>query len=310
MLVQPNGSYWLMCDETRVMDLSSFGGVAGAQVTGTVVQHLDQAGSLVFEWSPFDHFEITDVDLETRSGPTVNWTHGNAIDLDAKGNLLISFRSLSEVTKIDTKTGEVLWRMGGLRNQFTFADPEPPFLGQHGVRAATEELVLLDNFGQAPGSRAERYALDEVGHTARLTTVYAPSAATRAALGGTTQDLPGRHTLVAFGDGAVVQEYDSAGSVVWQIDGNPGYIFRAQRIQLSIPSGDRPGAVGCGRGEVPAPPHESWASNPSSAPRSRTRSSPIALSETLPTESRNHPASPWKPKAPNGTAARPARSSR
>ncbi len=28
LLVQPDGSYWLMCDETRVMDLSGVGGVA------------------------------------------------------------------------------------------------------------------------------------------------------------------------------------------------------------------------------------------------------------------------------------------
>ncbi len=231
LLVQPDGSYWLMCDETRVMDLSGVGGTAGAIVTGTVVQHLDPTGGLVFQWSPFDHFEITDVDQETRSGPTVNWTHGNALDLDADGNLLVSFRSLSEITKIDTRTGAVLWRMGGRRNEFAFPDSEPPFLGQHGVRAADGELVLLDNFGEAEGSRAERYVLDEAGHTARLTGTYIPTAATRAFLGGTTQSLQGRHTLVAFGDGGVVQEYDGDGTVVWEIEGDPGYVFRAQRIR-------------------------------------------------------------------------------
>src|SRR5262249_55338483 len=115
VLVEPNGSYWLMCDETRDVDLSGLGGVAGAKGTGTVVQHLDPSGALLFDWSPFDHFDITDVNQESRSGPLVNWTHGNALDLDTDGNLIVSFRSLSEITKIDTKTGAVLWRMGGLR---------------------------------------------------------------------------------------------------------------------------------------------------------------------------------------------------
>jgi len=231
VLVQPDGSYWLMCDETRVMDLSGVGGLADAAVTGTVVQHLDAAGGPLFEWSPFDHFEITDVDQETRSGPTVNWTHGNALDLTADGNLLISFRSLNEVTKVDTRTGTVLWRMGGLRNEFTFPDSGPPFLGQHGVRAAPGELVLLDNLGHVEGSRGERYVVDEATRSARLTGTYIPTFATRAGLGGTTQNLPGQHTLVAFGDGGVVQEYDSDGSVVWEIEGDPGYVFRAQRIR-------------------------------------------------------------------------------
>jgi hypothetical protein len=230
-LVQPDGSYWLMCDETRVMNLSRLGGDSAATVTGTVVQHIDPAGGLAFEWSPFDHFAITDVEPEARSGQLVNWTHGNAIDLDPDGNLLVSFRSLSEITKIDTRTGEVLWRMGGLRNQFTFSSTAPPFLRQHGVRVTPAgELVLLDNLGEIGGSRAERYALDETGHGARLMGVYAPTPATRAELGGTTQNLPGGRTLVAFGDGARVQEYDSDGAVVWEIEGNPGYIFRVQRI--------------------------------------------------------------------------------
>jgi hypothetical protein len=231
LLAEPDGSYWLMCDETRVMDLSSVGGATAANVMGTVVQHLDPAGHLLFEWSPFDHFQITDLDQESRSGETVNWTHGNALDLDADGNLVVSFRSLSEVTKIDTRTGAVLWRMGGLRNQFTFSDSGPPFLRQHGMRMVNGELVLLDNFGQAEGSRAERFVLDEAHHTARLAGVYAPASPTRASLGGTTQQLPGHHTLVAFGDGGVVQEYDEDGNVVWEIEGNPGYIFRAQRIR-------------------------------------------------------------------------------
>jgi outer membrane protein assembly factor BamB len=231
LLVQPDGSYWIMCDETRVMDLSGVGGVAGAAVTGTVVQHLDPTGGLVFEWSPFDHFEITDVDQQARSGPTVNWTHGNALDLTADGNLLISFRSLSEVTKVDPRTGRVLWRMGGVRNEFAFPESGPPFLGQHGVRAAGGELVLLDNFGHVEGSRAERYVVDDATRTARLTGTYIPTFATRAELGGTTQNLPGRHTLVAFGDGGLVQEYDGDGSVVWEIEGDAGYVFRAQRIR-------------------------------------------------------------------------------
>lgn len=231
VLVQPDGSSWLMCDETRVMDLSDVGGMTGARVTGTVVQHLDPAGGLIFEWSPFDHFELTDVDLDTRSGPTVNWTHGNALDLDADGNLLVSFRTLSEITKIDSHTGAVLWRMGGLRNQFAFPASGPPFVGQHGLRAAGGDLMLLDNLGESDGSRAERYALDEVGRTARLIGTYAPTSAAWASLGGTTQPLPGGRTLVAFGSGGVVQEYDSEGAVVWEIEGNAGYVFRAQRIQ-------------------------------------------------------------------------------
>jgi hypothetical protein len=232
LIVEPDDGYWIMCDEARTMDLSASGGVAEAQVVGTVVQHVGPTGALLFEWSSFDHFELTDLDAASRTGTSVNWTHGNAIDLDRDGNLLVSFRSLSEITKIDTRTGAVIWRMGGLRNQFSLDVPAPPFRNQHGVRvAAGGDLVLLDNLGEAESSRAERYVVDEAGRTLRLFGSYSPAGATRATLGGTTQLLADGHTLVAFGDGAAVIEYDANGAIAWQIEGDPGYVFRAQRIR-------------------------------------------------------------------------------
>ncbi|HSE28354.1 MAG TPA: arylsulfotransferase family protein [Gemmatimonadales bacterium] len=231
-LVEPDGGYWILCDETREMDLSGIAGVANAAVTGTVVQHFDAAGRLRFQWSAFDHFELTDLAEAERSGPTVNWTHGNALDLDVEGNLYLSFRSLSEVTKVDPRSGEVLWRMGGLRNEFAFPGGGVPFLRQHGVRVTPEGgVVLLDNHGELETSRGERYVVDAVTHTASLAGIYAPTPATRANLGGTTQLLPGGGVLVAYGDGGRLEEYDAGGARVWEVVGDAGYVFRAQRIR-------------------------------------------------------------------------------
>jgi hypothetical protein len=232
IIAQPDGSYWIMCDETRVLDLSAQGGNAAARVTGTVVQHIAGDGLVLFGWSSFEHFFIEDLDPADRVGPNVNWTHGNAIELDTDGNLLISFRSLSEVTLVDTGTGAVRWRMGGRANQFTFTEPVPPFRNQHGLRATGRgSLVLLDNLGEPGGSRAERYVVDAEARTVHLDGSATPTPATIAQLGGTTQPLPGGRTLVAFGNGGRVQEFDGSGAIVWEIQGSPGYVFRATRIR-------------------------------------------------------------------------------
>jgi hypothetical protein len=226
-----DGSYWIMCDESRVIDLTAFGGQADARVTGTVVQHIGPDQQPLFEWSAFDHFSIEDLDPADRAGPTVNFTHGNAIDLDRNGNLLISFRSLSEITSVDTHRGFVQWRMGGRANQFTFTDM-PPFRSQHGLRVgANGSLVLLDNLGDPASSRAERMQVDEIGYTVHLGGTAAPAPPTVAQLGGTTQPLPGGGLLVAFGNGNRVQEFDAGGAIVWEIQGNSGYVFRATRIR-------------------------------------------------------------------------------
>jgi hypothetical protein len=232
LIAEPNDGYWLMCDETRTMDLTAVGGAGNARVMGTGLQHIAADGTLLFQWSPFDHFAITDVDLAERTGPNVNWTHGNSLDFDADGNLLVSFRNLGEITKIDARTGAVIWRLGGNRNQFTFdGTPTPAFSRQHSVRAnAPGALLLLDNLGNPSESRAEHYALDERARTARLIRSHAAVPAVVTQIGGSVQRLPGGRTLVSFGTTGRVEEYDAAGRVVWRIEGNAGYVFRAQRI--------------------------------------------------------------------------------
>ncbi len=225
------GGHWLMCDEVQTMDLSSIGGQAAARVTGTVLEHVDATGAAVFHWSAFDHFALTDLPAADRNGATVNWTHGNAIALDTDGNVLISFRSLSEVTKISTATGAVLWRLGGLANQFSLiGSANPPFIGQHGLRVTASGLLLLDNRGEPGGSRAERYRLDPTAMTATQVESFSSLPGAVGLLGGSVQQLEGGHVLVSLGNGQKVEEYDAAGNVVWHLEGGTGYIFRAQRI--------------------------------------------------------------------------------
>jgi hypothetical protein len=240
LIVEPNGDYWILCDETRTMDLSQYRGHANAEVTGTAVQHVTAAGALRFSWSPFDHFSITDVDSATRSGASVNWTHGNALDFDATGNLLVSFRNLHEITNIDVRTGAVVWRLGGIRNQFTFAGVDNAFAGQHSVRSMTDgRIVLLDNIGDSVASRVEEWLVDANGRIASIVRSRASTPTVRTLIGGSVQVLSGGRTLVSFGTEGRVEEYDSAGQVVWRIEGHPGYVFRAQRIQSLYRPGSR-----------------------------------------------------------------------
>ncbi len=232
MILLADGSYWIMCDDVRTQDLSSLGGSATAVVTGTAVQHVSAAGTLLFEWDPFDHFLITDTDPTTYVGTTnVNWTHGNSLDLDTDGNLLVSFRSLSEITKINTQSGAVIWRMGGRRNQFTFAGAAGSgFARQHNLRViGPNAFIVLDNVGSTD-SRYERYLTNAATMTATLQQSYSAVPAVQTMIGGSVQQEASDRYLVSFGTTGRVEEFDLAGNTTWKINGNPGYVFRAQRI--------------------------------------------------------------------------------
>lgn len=231
LVVETDGGYWIMCDDTRTMDLTAYGGVAAAVVTGTVVQHVSAAGTLLLEWNTFDHFQITDVDPTTLTAASVNWTHGNSLAIDTDGNVLVSFRSLSEITKFNATTGAVIWRMGGRRNQFTFTGtPGPGFLRQHNIRVlGPARFALLDNVGGAD-SRFERYVVDTGTMTAQLEQSYGSTPPVTTQIGGSVQQLPADRFLVSFGTQGRVEEFDMSGTTLWRINGNPGYVFRAQRI--------------------------------------------------------------------------------
>ena len=120
LLILPDGHALLMIYDSQPVDMSLVvpGGQPDAIVIGLVIQELDTSGNVVFEWRSWDHIDITDsyIDLTT---PSVDYIHGNAIEVDIDGNLMISSRNTADITKSNRQTGDVMWRLGGKSNQFT-----------------------------------------------------------------------------------------------------------------------------------------------------------------------------------------------
>ncbi|HMV30476.1 MAG TPA: arylsulfotransferase family protein [Gemmatimonadales bacterium] len=232
VLVQASGDVWIMCDEETIEDLTAYGGIDTARVTSTVVQHLDPSGQLVFQWRSIDHLSFDESDPSLLTGLAVNFTHGNAIEMDADGLPLVSFRSLDEIVKIDTATGNIVWRFGGPSSQFTIVnDTKGAFQRQHGLRVIGQDhLQFLDNGTQIP-SRLVRYTLDTVAMTATLDWEFIDSPTTFSAVGGATQVLSNGGALVTFGPAGRVVEVDGDGNRAWELSGiNGTYVFRAQRL--------------------------------------------------------------------------------
>lgn len=101
-----NGHFLLMSYDPQPEDMSIVvsGGNPNAIVTGLIIQELDENKNVVFQWRSSDHFNIVDAIYENLTDANVDYAHGNAIDYDFDGNLLISCRHLSEITKINRST--------------------------------------------------------------------------------------------------------------------------------------------------------------------------------------------------------------
>jgi hypothetical protein len=180
-ILLPNGHAMLMSYNTVTYDMSKIipGGKPDAQVVIDVFQEQDANKNVVFEWRDIDFIPITDTDLRL-TDPRINPSTLNAFDLDNDGNLLFSFRNHSDIMKISRETGEILWRWGGLKNEFTFVgehEENAPyyFARQHNVhRLLNGDIVIFDNgeFHSPWYSRAAEYQIDEVNKIAELVSEY------------------------------------------------------------------------------------------------------------------------------------------
>lgn len=210
--IMSNGHYLLFGQETRVMNLTAyhwFGinhtlpGGAAADVTGVVVQEFDANKNLVWEWKGHDHYAFGDVDSIWLGGPNkVDWTHANAIAEDQDGNILLSLRHFDEVTKINRTNGNIIWRMGGRANQFSFPDDPVRYRGQHDIRRINDSMVSLFDNGQYTtlgASRALEYALDEGNRIARKKWQYIEDSSRYSTACGNHQVLGNGNHLIDFG---------------------------------------------------------------------------------------------------------------
>jgi len=206
--IVPNGHYLLMAYDPQPvrMDTIVAGGDSSAIVIGLIVQELDLNKNVVFQWRSWDYYKITDatedIDLTQH---TIDYVHGNAIELDFDGNLLISSRHMDEITKINRQTGEIIWRWGGLKsknNQFQFINNPITFSHQHDIRRLPNGNVTLYDNGNLHTpkiSRAREYRLNESDKIAELIWVHTHEPPIYKAARGNVQTLAGNNRIIGWG---------------------------------------------------------------------------------------------------------------
>lgn len=106
-------------------------------------------GKVVFEWRSEDYpelyqhvSELQKLNLEESN----DYLHFNMIKVDPKdNNILVSFRNISAIIKINRKTGEIMWTLGGKKDDFKMSKKQK-FAYQHSIYFNEDgSMTIFDN---------------------------------------------------------------------------------------------------------------------------------------------------------------------
>ena len=211
-----NGGALLLVYREFTYDLTPYGGVPTATVFSCIVQELNPDKSLAWEWDGWDHNPISDT-VVSLAASRVDYDHCNAVEQDSDGNILVSSRMLNQVTKINRQTGDVIWKLGGKANQFTFTN-DPGFSQQHDIRRLpNNHITLFDDGVPSRGySRALEYEIDEASKVITRTWEFRGPFT---GCCGSVQRLDNDNTFINWGRGhPTISEVTPAGVVVFEAD--------------------------------------------------------------------------------------------
>lgn len=160
-----------------------------------------------------------------------DYFHINSVDKDAAGDYLISARDACAVHKINGATGEIIWRLGGLKSDFELG-ANVAFCFQHHARFVSrdgdEEVIsLFDNSAHGtenhrghevhthPISQGKIISVNTATWTAEIIQAFQPPDNLLAKSQGSTQLLPNGNALVNWGSEGAMTEFTSDGTPIF-----------------------------------------------------------------------------------------------
>lgn len=246
LLLYENGHSYMMSYDPQRVNMASLvsHGDSNAIVIGLIIQELDADKNVIFQWRSWDHFNILDAKHTNFTESEIDYAHGNAIELCSDGNIMISSRHMDEITKINRSTGNIIWRLGGKKNQFSFVNETHYFSHQHAIRELPNgNITIFDNGNYyepinpihgrmpAPYSRAIEYRLDEIRLIATKVWEFVNNPPIYGFAMGYAERMDNGNTIIGWGAGRpAFTEVNSAGQVVFELSLPPGQVsYRAFR---------------------------------------------------------------------------------
>ena len=250
----PNGNYLLGAH--RIVDginTSAYGGPASASIDTAQVQELRPNGSLAWKWNAWPRVGLSQSGRWWKQllqwGQPYDIHHWNSVARRGR-YMLLSFRHLDAVLRIDRRSGRIVWKLGGTKTGKRLRvlnDPRGryPFGGQHDARMAPGGSVTIfdnnTNFNDATRKppRAVRYRIDRRRGTAKLMSqVTDPRINSSIGFGSARLDKDGNWLVGwgAIGPGGLVGGYRPGGKPTFSLTTPAGPTYRANVVASGRPT--------------------------------------------------------------------------
>jgi hypothetical protein len=255
ILLRPNGNYVIGAQVVRGgVDTTAFGGSANSSVIDVAIQEQTPAGDLVYSWNSGDHTTVAETgrwwNFPLLDPQPYDVSHWNSVEYDGP-YMYLSFRHLDAVYKVDRRTGQVVWKLGGTQTPQSLevvgdARGDYPFGGQHDARVLPDgTITIFDNStGLADPARVVRYRIDEQARTATLVEEILDPTIPFSLCCGSARKLASGDWLVSWGGLAEVagnfartfgsvDGYDDRGRLLFELITPERFTYRA----IPLPEG-------------------------------------------------------------------------
>ena len=238
-LITPEDTALITIYSKVVRDLSGMGGPVEGVVLEGIAQEIDiESGEVILEWHSLDH-----IGLEESYYAPYDYFHINSIDVYDEDHLLISARRTCAVYKVDRKTGEVVWRLGGKNSDFKMGAGVRTTLQHDARRHPDGTITIFDNgdVNRVDQSRAIMIEVDEDKMSASLVHEYTHPDRLLSDTQGNVQVLPKGNVFVGWGSAPYFSEFNHQGELLFHAAfPAEGETYRAFRLPWSGQPTDDP----------------------------------------------------------------------
>ncbi len=226
--ITPSGTILLTAYSQFRQDATKFGGAKNQLIWNCHVYEVNiKTGKLVWDWNAAHHVGL-DESYQPCPPKAANtpWDffHMNAVSVDpTDGNIIVSSRDCWTVYKINKKTYDVMWRMGGKKSDFSFGSGSTFAWQHHARRLSATQMTLFNNDATITVQSGRRSAglllnINETAKTVSLGTAFEHPAGFIANTQGSVQLLPSGGAFVCWGAQPYMSLHDATGAVTSVIE--------------------------------------------------------------------------------------------